>query len=193
MAESAEQDDLSVAPRASLFGLAADGLNALGSILILGMTVLICADVLVRNVTGKALPGVTEVVAFAVVMIVFLQIASSLRHQRFSRADIFIGAFVRRRPTAGRLLLALFDLLGAAVAAVLCVGSWPLLARAWSQDLYFGISGVFTAPEWPMRAAIVVGTLMLSLQYIGHAWARLQYIAGRNKHSAKGKVRSAPA
>lgn len=151
-------------------------MNAIGSLLILIVTLLVCAEVVHRNVKGEALPGVTEMVAFSVVMIVFLQLASALRHDRFARADIFIEPLTKRHPRLAGCFLMFHDLLGVGVAAIICYGSWPLLRRAWTQELFFGIPGVFTAPEWPMRAAVVIGSAALCLQFLMHAFSRSHQI-----------------
>lgn len=111
-------------------------------------------------------------------MIVFLQLASALRHERFARADMFIVPLAAKRPRLGQALLMVYDLLGAFVAAIICYGSLPLLGRAWTQDLFFGISGVFTAPEWPIRAAVVIGSFTLCLQFLVHAYLRAQQVVG---------------
>ena len=42
--------------------------------------------------------------------------------------------------------------------------------RAWNQGLFFGIPGVFTAPEWPIRAAVVTGSFMLAIQFLIDAY-----------------------
>ena len=74
--------------------------------------VLMCADVLLRNLLNHPIDGVAELVATSIIIIVFLQLPATLRHGRMSRADLFIDPFLQRRPAAGRVLRALFSLVG---------------------------------------------------------------------------------
>lgn len=62
-----------------IFGWVVEAMNAAGSLLILLMALIICIDVAHRNIVGEAIPGITEVLSFSVVMIVFLQATSALR------------------------------------------------------------------------------------------------------------------
>ncbi len=88
----------------SAFGRVVDSLNAAGSVVIGVIMVLMCADVLLRNLINHPIEGVAELVATSVIVIVFLQLPATLRHGRMSRADLFIDPFVQRRPRAGRRL-----------------------------------------------------------------------------------------
>ncbi len=153
-----------------IFGWVVDAMNAAGSLLILLIALIICIDVAYRNIVGEAIPGVTEVLSFSVVMIVFLQATSALRSGKFVRADMLITPIISWKPRIGYSLLMLFDLLGAVVMLIIFYGSLPLMMRAWSQGLFFGIPGVFTAPEWPIRVAVVAGCFMLAIQFLIDAY-----------------------
>ena len=50
------------------------GMNVCGTALILGLMLLIGADVAGRNLMGRPVPGVPEMVALSIVAIVFLQV-----------------------------------------------------------------------------------------------------------------------
>ena len=162
-----------------IFGWVVDLMNAAGSLLILLMALIICIDVAHRNIVGEAIPGVTEVLSFSVIMIVFLQATSALRSGRFVRADMLITPLTSWNPRIGHSLLMLFDLLGAAVILVIFYGSLPLMMRAWSQSLFFGIPGVFTAPEWPIRVAVVAGSFMLAIQFSIDAYREFKLACSR--------------
>lgn len=153
------------APSASWFGRAIDALNALGSLVIGLVMVLMCADVLLRNLANKPIDGVAELVATSIIVIVFLQLPATLRHGRMSRADLFIDPFIARRPAAGRRLRALFSLAGVLACAVIAYASWPMLSKAWTGDEFLGVEGVFTFPIWPMRAVVVLGSTLATAQY----------------------------
>lgn len=162
--------DLDAAPApaapSSLFGWLVDGLNAAGSVVIGLVMLLMCADVLLRNLLNHPLDGVAELVATSIVVIVFLQLPGTLRHGRMSRADLFIDPFIQRRPRAGKRLRALFSLAGIFACGVIAYATWPLLVRAWNDSEFFGVEGVFTFPTWPMRAVVLLGAVLAALQYV---------------------------
>jgi TRAP-type C4-dicarboxylate transport system permease small subunit len=154
----------------SAFGRLVDGLNGAGSIVIAMVMVLMCADVALRNLANAPIDGVAELVAMSIIVIVFLQLPATLRHGRMARADLFIDPFVSRRPAAGRRLRAAFSVLGVFACAIIAWATWPLLLRAWREDDYLGIEGLFTFPLWPMRAVVVLGATLAAVQYTLLAW-----------------------
>lgn len=169
MSYEANTDLEAAAPAAapgSLFGRLVDGLNAAGSVLIGAIMLLMCADVLLRDVINYPIDGVAELVAASIIVIVFLQLPATLRHGRMSRADLFIDPFIARRPRAGKRLRALFSLAGVFACGVIAYASWPILARAWTDSEFFGVEGVFTFPTWPMSAVVVLGATLAAIQYI---------------------------
>jgi TRAP-type C4-dicarboxylate transport system permease small subunit len=162
--------DLEAAPAArapeSAFGRLVDGLNAAGSVLIGAVMLLMCMDVLLRNLVNRPIDGVAELVATSIVMIVFLQLPATLRHGRMSRADLFIDPFVARRPRAGKRLRALFSAAGIFACGVIAYASWPPFTRAWTDDEFLGVEGMFTFPIWPMRGIVILGAALAALQYV---------------------------
>ncbi|NCT95886.1 MAG: TRAP transporter small permease [Comamonadaceae bacterium] len=164
-----EEAPVPTAP-SSPFGHVVDALNGLGSIVIALVMVLMCADVFMRNAFNHPLDGVAEMVAASIIVIVFLQLPATLRHGRMSRADLFIDPFVARRPKAGKRLRAVFSLAGVFASGVIAYATWPLFQRAWANNEFFGVEGVFTFPTWPMRIVVFVGAALAALQYALLAW-----------------------
>lgn len=161
----------------SLFGYLVDGLNAIGSLLIFAIMAMIVTDVLSRNLFNQPIAGVAELVAASIVMIVFLQLPGTLRHNRMAQADIFIVGFTEKHPRVGHLLQCLFFLTGAYMLYIVFTGTLPTFLRAWERNQFMGVEGVFTFPVWPIRfviiscAAITVAQyLLLSLQSLWLAW-----------------------
>ncbi len=154
----------------SWFGRLIDSLNAAGSVVIAVVMLLMCADVLLRNLLNRPLDGVAELVATSIIVIVFLQLPSTLRHGRMSRADLFIDPFVQTRPRAGKRLRALFSLAGVFACAVIAYASWPMLARAWRDNEFLGIEGMFSFPIWPMRLVVCIGAALAAIQYALLMW-----------------------
>jgi len=141
-------------------------MNALGSIWIAALMILINADVISREALTAPIRGVSEIVALSIVGIVFLQIAHTLWSGRITRSDSLIERLVRTRPAIGHGLDALFNLAGAAVMAILCWASWPYFLRAFEEAEYVGALGDFTAPTWPVRLIILIGSGVTSLTFL---------------------------
>ncbi|MDM7943125.1 MAG: TRAP transporter small permease [Hydrogenophaga sp.] len=150
----------------SAFGRLVDGLNAFGSVVIGMVMVLMVVDVLMRNLLNQPIDGVAELVATSIVVIVFLQLPATLRHGRMSRADLFIDPFILQRPRAGKRLRAVFSVVGFFACGVIAWATWPLLSRAWGNDEFLGIEGIFTFPTWPMRLVVLCGAALAALQYV---------------------------
>lgn len=170
--------DLEAAPPptapTSAFGHVVDGLNGLGSIVIAMVMVLMCTDVFMRNAFNQPIDGVAEMVAASIIVIVFLQLPSTLRHGRMSRADLFLDPFMLRRPRAGLRLRALFSVFGILACAIIAYATWPLFQRAWSNNEFFGVEGVFTFPTWPMRLVVFTGATLAAVQYALLVWHDLR-------------------
>lgn len=160
--------------RIGVFGLFVDGLNAVGSVIIGILMLLICSDVASRTLANKPIAGVSELAAMSIVVIVFLSLASTLRHGRMARADLFIDNFVRRHHVVGPVLDGLFHIAGAVTCGLIVWATIPNLVEAWTRDLFVGVQGVFTAPTWPVRSAVIAGASVAALQFLTMAWARFR-------------------
>lgn len=141
------------------------GLNVLGSVLILMLMVLVGIDVAGRNLMGAPVAGVPELVTLSIVAIVFLQIPQALRAGRLTRSDALPLWLGRTRPALGRCLETVFDLISMAVVWVIVATTWPIFTRAWERGEFIGAVGDFTAPTWPVKLTILVGGTMLTLQF----------------------------
>jgi TRAP-type C4-dicarboxylate transport system permease small subunit len=151
---------------AGLFGSAANGLAAIGTIWIFLLMFLILADVIGRNFLNSPITGVAEIAARSVVAIVFLQVSSAVLAGRMTRAD-FLADYIRVvAPNLMRAIDVLFALVGAAVFAAITYASWPEMTSAWRTNEYFGVQGIFTIPTLPFRAIIVVGSVAALLSYL---------------------------
>jgi hypothetical protein len=79
-------------------------LNALGTLWIVALMVLINTDVLGRNLLGAPVRGVTELVSLSIVGIVFLQLADTLHSGRITRADVLAARAAAHRPVLAAAL-----------------------------------------------------------------------------------------
>ena len=100
-------------------------LNAIGTLWIMALMALICADVVARSFYDRPLPRVPEFVGYSIVAIVFLQMANTLRRRKLTRADAFIDHLMEHRPAAAGIYNALFHLLGALVFGLIAGGLGP--------------------------------------------------------------------
>jgi len=140
-------------------------LNVVGTLLIVGLMLLIGADVIGRGVFSAPISGVPELVSLSIVAIVFLQVPQALRAGRFTRSDAVLGWLKLRRPRIAHWLELTFDITAILLLAALLYASWPLFVKAWEANTFVGAVGDFTAPVWPVKLVIVIGTVMLMLQF----------------------------
>lgn len=149
-----------------------DGLAALGTAMIVVLMVIIGSDVVARNLMGASLPLVSELGALTLVMIVFLQLGTTVRHDRLARTDFFLWTFCRRRPRAGRVLVVVFDLIGACAVGAMAFATVRILGKDLSSGEYIGVTGGMTLPVWPFRALILTGLVVATVQFLVQAVAR---------------------
>ena len=158
-------------------------MNALGTLWIAALMVLINADVLGRNLLSRPVEGVPEMVSLSIVGIVFLQLADTLREGRFTRAEILLQRLAERAPRAHDALHAVFHAVGAGLMAVILWASWEPLAEAVRIREYVGAVGSFQAPVWPVRLITLLGLGVTMLCFMLLAWADLKRLAARGRRA----------
>ena len=141
-------------------------LNALGAVGILAMVVVVNVDVFGRGFFNQPLPGVAEFVGLAIVAIVWLQAADTLRHKRFIRSDVLFNALATRKPVFARFLTLLFDLNGLVIVGLIFYFSIPLFQQSLERGYYRGTPGVMTIPVWPIKLLILIGCAALFVQIL---------------------------
>jgi TRAP-type C4-dicarboxylate transport system permease small subunit len=151
-----------------------DGLAALGSILIVILMAMICADVLARNIAGASLPLIPEAGALTVVLIVFLQLGAAVRNDRLASTEFVMEALAGRSPRAAAVLRAAFDMVGAAICAGVAWASWGILANDFAHGEFIGIIGIATMPTSPFRARLFLGATVAAIQFVLMAARRLR-------------------
>lgn len=154
--------------------IATQGANILGTLLIVGLVVIICTDVLGRNLFDAPLSGVPEMISLSIVAIVFLQVPQALRAGRLTRSDGLIDSLHRSRPRLASGMELLFDLLGCLVVSAIIYAHWPILIKSITRNEYVGAVGNFTMPTWPAKLMILIGATLLALQFIARIIQRLK-------------------
>jgi TRAP-type mannitol/chloroaromatic compound transport system permease small subunit len=141
-------------------------MNAVGTLWIFFLMVLMTADVAGRNLFDAPIRGALEITTLSIVSIVYLQLADTLRNGQLTRSDAWLMALRRRHPAAAAALQSLFHLTGALFVGVMCVASIPLLVESWQNGEYLGAIGDFQAWLWPMRAVVVIGSACTVLTFL---------------------------
>ncbi len=147
-------------------------LHVAGSALIMALMLVIVCDVLGRALFNKPLTGAPELVRTAVVGLLFLGLAKTLRSGRQIRATLLLSR-VSRRAAAGLDLLAC--LAGILLFVLLVYSAWELLVEAWRVNEFEG-AGALRVPTTPLRALIVISAMLTLIQLMMDAlksWAVL--------------------
>ena len=147
------------------------GLNALGSLWILFLVLLVTTDAMGRSLFASPIAGVTELIQISIIGIVFLQLADAVRTHRLTRADSFLTLLHARRPRLAWRLEAAFLAMGAAYMVLGLWGSVPLLLESYERDEFMGNVGVFTVRVWPIKTIIVLGLIVTFIEFTRQAIA----------------------
>jgi TRAP-type mannitol/chloroaromatic compound transport system permease small subunit len=153
-------------PFAGLLDRSVAALNAIGSLWVLLLVLLICADSFGRSLFNHPIDGVNELVAVSMAVIVFCQLADTVRLGKLTRSDTFLSRLQASRATAARLAVVGFDILGVFVMGAIIVGTTPLLIESIRRGYYLGEQGVFTIPEWPLKSMVVLGSVACLLCFL---------------------------
>lgn len=149
-----------------LWAYLVDGMAAIGTLMIAALMLMISADIVARNGFGGSLPLVSELGALTLVMIVALQLGSTVRHDRLARVEFIVARIERGHPRLHAGLTGLWDLAGAAACAAVAWSSWGILGRDLAHREYIGVTGGATLPVWPFRALILAGIAVAAIQFL---------------------------
>ncbi|MCL4746467.1 MAG: TRAP transporter small permease [Burkholderiaceae bacterium] len=153
-------------------------MNALGSVWILMLVLLVTADAMGRSFFAHPIAGVTEMIQVSIVGIVFLQLADAIRNGKLTRADSFLSLLAARRPRAAQLCEGVFLLLGAVYMALALWGTVPLLLESIERKSYLGNQGVFTLIVWPIKAITALGLAACLVEFLRQAARALRRAKG---------------
>lgn len=164
--------------------------NMIGTAVLFVLIAVMNTDVVARGVFHAPFRGVVEVVIFSLVLIVFLQLPDVVRSNRLTRSDGFLGVLRSRSPAAGRTVSRIINAVAAVFMGMIAWTVWPEFVEAFESchfftapefgpeptgdlfaDLgaalsrceYFGTPGIFTAPWWPVRLAMVFGVALCAV------------------------------
>ena len=146
-------------------GAIAIAANIAGTLVVLGLVVIVNYDVVARGVFNSPFLGAVEVVQFSIVLIVFLQLPDVVRVDRLTRSDGFLVVMGPKFPRFTRALKFAINLLSAVFMGLVCVAVFPEFIKMWESADYFGVPGVFTAPWWPIKMIIVLSAALCTLLF----------------------------
>lgn len=155
-------------------------MNAIGTLWILALMVLINSDVFGRNFFNAPILGVPELLSLSIVGIVFLQLPDTLHSGRFTRAEILLDWLKRRSPASADALQMLYHLVGAGLMLAILWAAWAPLIESLRILEYVGAIGSFQAPVWPIRLIMLIGLAMTALCFVLLAWCDLCRLSGRH-------------
>lgn len=141
-------------------------MNSIGTLWVFGMMFLICTDIFARNVFSIPLNGVPEVIAFSIAGTIYLQLANTLHSGRFTRAELLIEWLEVKRPLAGRVFNAIFNLFGVVVFVIMVRGFWAEFSDAWAENELAGVPGTITFIVWPFYLLLVVGGTATGIEFL---------------------------
>ncbi|WP_299614117.1 TRAP transporter small permease subunit [uncultured Tateyamaria sp.] len=140
--------------------------NAMGTLVVLALVILLNADVIARGVFSSPIRGTYEMVQFSVVLIVFLQLADVVRVDRLTRSDGLLNLMHSRRPGLTANIRRIINALSAIFMALIAYVTFPEFLHMWDTNDYFGVPGLFTLPWWPVKLVITVGSALACLIFV---------------------------
>ncbi len=149
--------------------------NALGTLVVLALVVILNVDVIARGVFSAPMKGTYEMVQFSVVLIVFLQLADVVRVDRLTRSDGFLGVLQARRPGTAASMRRIINAISAIFMGLIAYITFPEFLHMWDTQDYFGVRGLFTLPWWPVKLVITLGTALSCLIFV------LKVISGQDR------------
>ncbi|MGR3617119.1 MAG: TRAP transporter small permease subunit [Paracoccaceae bacterium] len=140
--------------------------NALGTLVVLALVIILNVDVVARGLFSAPLRGTYEMVQFSVVLIVFLQLPDVVRVDRLTRSDGFLSILHNRRPLVAKSMRRIINAISAIFMGLIAYVTFPEFLHMWQTQDYFGVPGLFTLPWWPVKLVITTGTALSCLIFI---------------------------
>ncbi|NNK77800.1 MAG: TRAP transporter small permease subunit [Litoreibacter sp.] len=139
--------------------------NVSGTLVVLGLVVIVNYDVVARGIFNLPFRGAYEVVQFSMVLIVFLQLPDVVRVDRLTRSDGLLFLIGDKYPRFAANMRRAINTLSAIVMALIAVAIFPEFTDMWETQDFFGIPGVFTAPWWPVKLTILCSATLCAMVF----------------------------
>lgn len=153
----------------ALLGWISQVANAIGTLVVLGLVLIVNFDVVARGIFHAPFRGAVEVVQFSMVLIVFLQLPDVVRVNRLTRSDGLLAVLGDRHPRLANSMARTIDLISAVFMGLIVLTVWPDFIENWESADYFGTPGIFTAPWWPVKLVILMSAGLCCLLWFAKA------------------------
>lgn len=140
--------------------------NAVGTLVVLGLVVIVNYDVVARGAFNAPFLGAVEVVQFSMVLIVFLQLPDVCRVNRLTRSDGFLTVLSLKYPSTANVIRHIINGVSATFMAMIAVAVWPEFLKMFESRDFFGVPGVFTAPWWPVKLTICASAALCAVIFV---------------------------
>jgi TRAP-type C4-dicarboxylate transport system permease small subunit len=153
----------------AIFGRLLDGMMLVACLLLLFMTLLIGADVALRNMRLGGVSWSNEVSEYILYLVTLLSAPWLLRAGQHIRVDILLRALPAR---VGWVLEWLGDLLGLACSLYFVWYGWKVLAASYSS----GAVSIKTLvlPEWWLMVPMPLAFVAVSIEFVFRMWRLAQ-------------------
>lgn len=145
----------------SLYLRTITGASMVGAIWTFLLMFVIVFDVIGRAFFNIAFVGTAEIVRNSIVGIIFLQMAHVLRMDRHIRTTVILD---KVSPKAARVLETLASACGLLLFILLFYSEWGPAWNALRDGEYEG-EGAFPIPTFPVHLLILIGTLLMIIQF----------------------------
>jgi len=153
-------------------------LNYISVIAIFLTAIWIFGDVTGRFLFRQPIPGTTELVKTAILAIVFLGVAYTLKKGGHIRTTVL----VRHLPYRVKLVFEIFGaLLGFGIFMLLAVYGWEAAVKAWEVKEFEGVQ--LRVPTYPSRFIMVLGSVLMATQYMILTVEKILRMSKRGKDS----------
>jgi TRAP-type C4-dicarboxylate transport system permease small subunit len=143
------------------YGALLDALMLLAAVLVLIMTLMIGADVILRNVGAGGVSWSNEVSEYILYLVTLLSAAWLLRRGQHIRVDIVLRAVPKRIAYAMEWIA---DVLGLACALYFVWYGWRVMAASYAAG---AISmKTLVLPEWWMLAAMPAAFVLVAAEFV---------------------------
>jgi TRAP-type transport system small permease protein len=137
-------------------------LLVVASLLAMSLAFIVVVDVIGRAGFNRPLRGTAEIVASSIVVICYLQVTYAIVSGGMMKVTILTDMMpVRMR----ELTAAAMSALGVVLFFVISRGSVDGFMNAWTFGSYEG-EGALRVPVWPVRLAVLVGSVLATLAYL---------------------------
>lgn len=136
-------------------------LNYISVVLIFLMALWVFGDIVGRYLFNHPIPGTTELVQNAIITIVFLGIAYTLRKGRHIRAELIKGSLPPVPRTWCEIVACL---IGIITFALLCIFAFQAAWTSWLAREFDGVQ--IRIPVYPSRVVVAIGSALLVIQSI---------------------------